>query len=57
MITLEQARALLPPEYKINDPELLSVIADAYTLAEIVIDDYLAKNNHLTLKKQYHERQ
>ena len=43
MMSLEQARKLLPEGDKTTDDELSSVLADAYTLAHIVVDDYLEK--------------
>ena len=40
-ITIEQARKALPQGYKISDEELTAVIADAYTVANLAVKDYL----------------
>ncbi len=41
MISPEEARNALPPDYKITDSELASVIADAYLIANLAVNDYL----------------
>lgn len=41
MITLNQARKLLPKDSNLTDEQLSSVIADCYLMANLGVDNYL----------------
>lgn len=47
MVTIEQARKALPEGYEISDEDLSEVMADAYSMANLAVSDYLReKKNH-----------
>lgn len=41
MITLEQARKMLPPGCNLSDTELSSILADLYLIANLAVSDFL----------------
>ncbi len=52
MITVSEARKLLPHGYQLTDEELASVIADWYAVANIAMDEFLRRKR----KEQRYDR-
>jgi hypothetical protein len=57
MLTISQARKLLPEGFNPSDEELASAIADWYALANIAMDQFLQRRNSQERKEGKHERE